>query len=798
VDGIIKNSTLATGNITQGSQPFCIGEEASSTDCNQGFNFNGTIDEVAIYNRSLSSDEIYNHYITAISCDNYGWESGNAIIGTGVNLFNTFINTFFTDLWEFYPDSLTPPVEFDNGYNQTANTFGWSGGLNNDGWDLEYGVYGGSGNGGYGDDIVMNGDGDIATSNDGDKDQSDNTVNDDDKLIISIGSRWDSGGDTIPQSGAYGIEFYINQVMYNSMESAIISFDWEGFSDTGSTWGDEAFWVKARFSNSSDTIYLGSNLDNNRDTTNDVFYVEDPDSSIFSDRFSQDVSSLISGPGWYYFDVGAKATENSGDSSWDENYEIHIDNIMFAIVNKTGNIYFRKKFEYDNSSNMSNLQVKIYSDDRADVYINGYLIDNDTIEHDGKYWSREIDLNFSYLINGTNQIAVRLKNNDTQAAFDLAIGENRRKSMLVMSDGAANRCHGPPDGEIDNNTWQGSCGTTKAINETISFACYAHENYDIEIYAVAFGNAGATAIDTLNKTACCDDCSHFYTSNNVSGLREIYKEITERLYQINVEKKGQVYNVTGNFSRNILYPDSYIELNYTPIVSQLAYGYIPFTIETAKFNNYITSGSFNVPQNIVVSDAKITSYSGYLWTKTLSINNPSLGNWITVYNLSDYGDDYQILGDPYIVQIPMNLIEIGNTNNLLIKTGINYTNISGGSPDDRAIYTIRIRPFVNYSGVFPVAIGCNWTIKFEDGTNSSILIPQSYNGLNKCDYENSIYNTNDAIDNAAFDLFKQLDLDNNGKLFVKIDSNNLEVDIKSLAGIPYMWGPSLIEMRVWE
>ena len=63
VDGMLDVSQPATGLIPQNNDPLCIGANAKayvrSCGCNKlGYFFNGFIDEVSIYNRPLSSDEI--------------------------------------------------------------------------------------------------------------------------------------------------------------------------------------------------------------------------------------------------------------------------------------------------------------------------------------------------------------------------------------------------------------------------------------------------------------------------------------------------------------------------------------------------------------------------------------------------------------------------------------------------------------------------------------------------------------------------------------------------------------------
>jgi len=63
-----------------------------------------------------------------------------------------------------------------------------------------------------------------------------------------------------------------------------------------------------------------------------------------------------------------------------------------------------------------------------------------------------------------------------------------------------------------------------------------------------------------------------------------------------------------------------------------------------------------------------------------------------------------------------------------------------------------------------------------------------------CDADHS----NDAVNNALCHLFSQLDFDKDGKLFVKFDVNDLVIDTYSIGKIPFMWGPTVVDVRVWR
>ena len=365
-------------------------------------------------------------------------------------------------------------------------------------------------------------------------------------------------------------------------------------------------------------------------------------------------------------------------------------------------------------------------------------------------------------------------------------GYNRFMSMLVMSDGGANTKIGTRRG------YDSSGADTEAVQK----ACEAHNNHDIYVYSVAFGN-GADE-DLMRDIACCDDCDNYYNANNAEELIEIYKEIAREMIKLSFET--QAANATGNVS-TMLYPDSYIQLNYTTKTEPLKYGIIPVKAETGEFGNTLTDGNFFIPSDADIIDAVITSYSGDKWTALAAIQNTSSGSWTYFYNLSYFGNNYISLGDPFMVNIPVEYVQHGN-NPVRIRTALGPQNITGGSVDDKVIYTLGLKTFINYSGVYGVANGCEWTIVYEDNSSSVLKVPPDYNGTKTCSYDQDTYCDTDynidAIDNSFCYLLDRLDFDDNGKLSVKLGEENLQLDTLSIGGVPFMWGPSLMEIRVMQ
>lgn len=391
---------------------------------------------------------------------------------------------------------------------------------------------------------------------------------------------------------------------------------------------------------------------------------------------------------------------------------------------------------------------------------------------------------YSLFNEGKNVVAVMIVNDDNESSFfDLQITEFdnlRKKAMLVMSDGEANRCYLAPDSSWD-------CGSSEASREAISAACIAKKNYNIDIYSVAFGIDAD--IYTMQNIAECDDINNFYVSTNITGLKEIYETIAEEmLLEMNIENT-QNFDIVGNFNTSYLSPNSYIKITRNETIINDSYGKISATIlsKIDPLNPII-----NIPQNAEIIDAKVTSYSKEYWTSKIIVNDN------LVYNISMYGQNFTKIGDPYMIQIPLNYMSEENL--IQIESRDISENTTYISNNNSIIYTILIDPSTSYSDVLDKNIGCRWLVEFDDLTNFTIDIPKNYIGNKTCSYTNSSisYDLSDTIDVSAYSLFKNLDLDDDGRVFIKFVENDLEIYLMSIPKVPYMWGPSIMEIRLWK
>jgi len=272
--------------------------------------------------------------------------------------------------------------------------------------------------------------------------------------------------------------------------------------------------------------------------------------------------------------------------------------------------------------------------------------------------------------------------------------------------------------------------------------------------------------------------------NNATELLKAYSDIASSIISISYHE--QIVNATENISA-VLYPDSYIEFDY--IKEEIPYGIV---ITKEKLFSDVYSGSFNLPTNSSILETKVISYSGPRWTKEVSIDNTTNNN--VVYNLSEYGNDYTRLGDPYSINIP-NFV-VGESNLIRLTTGVSTANFSAGSEFNKIIYTI-LKDMVSYSAISEHANGCNWIVQFEDDTYLTLEIPTG--ATDTCYYKSDDHDSpssSDALKTAVYNLFKKLDLENNGKLDIKFTEQNLEVSSSEVRGIPFPY-ETIVQVRKW-
>ena len=399
----------------------------------------------------------------------------------------------------------------------------------------------------------------------------------------------------------------------------------------------------------------------------------------------------------------------------------------------------------------------------------------------------EVNLSRGCSISG--KMGIQFCNNQC-SGFDACMQEsdNRFRTMIVMTDGVANRNCPLQDVTSDLN---GNGVNNDDGDDAIQAACDAFNNYSIRTYSVAFGSQADT--NTTNALASCGMGNAYV--GDVSNIISIYTNISQQIIQAAYSEQTVIG--VGNISTE-LYPGSYIIANYNYATPS---GLL-ITSETPIFGNNISNGTLYIPNDTQIYSARVVSYSGSKWTSMVDIYNSTSGAYDKVFDLSDYNSSFISLGDPYAIDIPPSNLVYGN-NTVRVRLGIGSQAFStgDGSIYDKVIYTL-VKNVSSYSPILSSAQGCLWQLEFEDSTVSVINVPSNYSGSNRCYYNSSIsgnhavFNPNDAVNYAVYLLLVQLDLNLNGKIEAKITEQDLSVDSNTISGIPFVWETE-VQSRVW-
>jgi hypothetical protein len=393
---------------------------------------------------------------------------------------------------------------------------------------------------------------------------------------------------------------------------------------------------------------------------------------------------------------------------------------------------------------------------------------------------------------------------------------NRSKFVVVLSDGIPTYCCG-----VAGTWWNRRCANgTSTTQQYSSFACSGGQEdcnnndcngprnnaiwsaqrlknqFGAKVYTVGMGPIVSCrqANITLQRIAQVGNGT-FNVSQNATRLRSVFRAIATSI-TAEVNQTNQKLIVKGNLTPSAVFTDSYIELNYTPLYPPPASGKILVSAETDRFYNSVSRKNFYLPSTTRLVSLESTSYSGEMWTDNVSISNGT--DFHQVFALSNTFVDYSRLGDPFVVMVPVNLFSYGRNNSIVVKVGAGPGNSSNGSAYNRLIYTVSIDNSVGYSGVYAVKDGCIWSLSFADGTNGTVKVPGDYSGAKACRYSPANFSLDDAYNNAAYALFSHLDFDRNGLLDVKIGADNVRLDYRFIDDVPSMWGPGIIEVRIWK
>lgn len=334
---------------------------------------------------------------------------------------------------------------------------------------------------------------------------------------------------------------------------------------------------------------------------------------------------------------------------------------------------------------------------------------------------------------------------------------------------------------------------------------------------MGFGSAAASctfANTTLNSIAACGNGSYF-ASDNASQLADFYSSIAQAIVQ--TSNQSQAINYTGNIS-TALYPDSFIELNYTPTTPPASYQEISLSLESKAFPS--CNSSLFIPSQLSVDAFKLTSYSSDKWTSALNLKNSLTGGaYANAFNLSTYNASTFIqTGDPFFVEFNASRIKSGENNSFELLTSPNPGVYSSEcSQNNKAIYSVRLNGAVNYSNVFFECKARNATVYYDvdhdgiaDGYSLVSVGDERLQPAGNGQYVNvsSLNTTYNAVDDALQRLLDKLNFvvvgtptEPSGSLTNPIDvelTGELGSNALTTQGVPYLWGPTEVSVLVWS
>ncbi len=377
------------------------------------------------------------------------------------------------------------------------------------------------------------------------------------------------------------------------------------------------------------------------------------------------------------------------------------------------------------------------------------------------------------------------------------------------------QCCGGGSGDCDNPECE------SAMKNAIWSSAYSLSNVDnLTVDSIGFGPISSceNANTTLRGTADAGNGTYF-VSDNATELQLIYQQLGWRIL-INATITQEV-NVSGNITTT-LFPDSYLQFNFNMTIPPLGYKEISIIQETDPFDN--CTGNFTIPEWFTPYEARVTSYSAQYWTHNVSINSNSTGGvWWNVFNLSVYNRPYDMLGDPFNIMYPANLLRSNETNFVDVRTGRDPGNESTEcSTGNRVIYKARFPASVPFSSVLPYAEGRNITVYYDtdgDGVpdgNKNVVLAYDVEGV---PFNSTLVETDElqpdinAIDDAFIRLLDYINFNDqrnpapgcvgterSGSTCNPIDvelSPDIVFRISSITEIPYLWGPIDMSIITW-
>ncbi len=374
----------------------------------------------------------------------------------------------------------------------------------------------------------------------------------------------------------------------------------------------------------------------------------------------------------------------------------------------------------------------------------------------------------SYYANGGTCICCGIY----RAVDMLATDTNPLKFIIVLSDGDANyKCENVHD---YTGTYVGA--GSEASQSTIQAGQYACSQ-NITVYTVGFGSAmSSLGVSTLIQTACNE--SLYYNASNMSLLNDIYENISKTILGMS-NYSSQIVTIQGAYEANLT--DLTINLTYEPPIPDYQPYEFPIQEELQPFTN--CTAIVTIPEGMRVYDATLSVYSGEYWVASITLNNK------TQYNLTAYNVTYKALGDPHEYYLnPADFTTGNNTITLRIEDA--QHNTTNCNENTTLHLTLLARFTAGESTILPKAEGCAWNLTLQDGSTITLSIPPT--AIENCTYNPPSYPTDDAYAVAAYNLFKTLDFDNDGRVNINLSREDLTFRLTTRQSVPRLLGPGIV------
>ena len=292
--------------------------------------------------------------------------------------------------------------------------------------------------------------------------------------------------------------------------------------------------------------------------------------------------------------------------------------------------------------------------------------------------------------------------------------------------------------------------------------------------------------------------------NNLTSRGLSYNDLSDTFFYFIFDFRPQSNNVT-------ILPNSTVTVEGQQ--SGIPFGYIDITQSvnltgqgspaSSNFKGWCPGAYYNVNWSFNVPSNAVHLYSDWLitWCWISDADQVAKENSINLYR--------HIEGDASTDPFVSAFARFGYTKNTAagsVVTGRNDFTLSFGS--DYATRPLAsygesvfvIPNSVTYTSVLGQANGCTWQVKTQEAGVQTIKVPKDYSGANICAYNgnNITYSSNDSLQVAAYQIFKLLDFDNNGDLNILVSSSDVEIVTQVVSKVPSLWGPAVMEIRVWQ